>query len=173
MSLLSGLRAVATDPTYGIPLVVAFVVAVGLSYWAWQRTARLPAFGPGTVPEIWRLQLDALVYSNLLRERYSAAVDGLGRVLSVEVARRFRLRMSDPAALDDPEANRFLAPPMTLRTLARDLERAYTSAAWAEQPGWLADHWPWLRRRQRRRAGRDFAIVTQRVMSALTAFEAA
>ena len=171
MSLLSSLVAVATDPTYGIPLIVTIALTVGISYWAWRRTARLPEFLPGTVPETWRLQLDALVYANLRQERYSAAIDGLGRVLSVEVRQRFNVRLTDPAELDDAEANRHLAPPTTLRTLVRDLQQAYTTAAWAEQPGWLAAHWAWIQRRQQRRAAREFAVVSQRVISALDAFE--
>jgi hypothetical protein len=172
MSLVSGLLAIVTDPTYGIPLIGAMALTVAVSYWSWRRTARLPDFGRQGAPETWRLQLDALVYANLSQGRYSAAIDGLGRVLSVEVRERFRVQLGDPNGLDDPEANRLLAPPTTLRSLVNDLNRAYTSAAWAEQPGWLADRWGWLKRRQRRRAARDFAVVTYRVISALAAFEA-
>jgi len=173
MSLLGSLTAIAADPSYGIPLIATIALTAGIGYWSWRRTARLPEFGPGTVPETWRLQLDALVYANLQQGRYSAAIDGLGRVLSLTVREKFHVQLSDANAIDDPEANRLLAPPTTLRTLVRDLNRAYTSAAWAEQPSWLAARWPWLRRRQQRRASRDFAVVTHRVLNALSSLEAA
>jgi len=173
VSLVAALLALFTDPSYGLPLVATLVLAIVLGWWALRRSAPLPSLAPEIGPESWRFQLDALVYSDLKRGRYAAAVDGLGRCLSVTLRDRYRIRLSEPTELDDPEANRHLAPPMSLRTLVKDLNRAYTSATWAEQSNWIADRWGWLRRRQQRRAARDFAILTHRMTRALDALEAA
>ena len=171
MSVGTALLAVLTDPTYGIPLVVALALTAGVGWWSWTRTSASPTMTPGPGPEVWRLQLDALVYANLSQGRYSAAVDGLGRCLSVAVRDRFNVHMNEPSEFNDPELNRVLPGPLTLEGLVRDLNRAYTSAAWAEESSWLAIRWRWLKRRQQRRAARDFAILTDRVTKALTAFE--
>ncbi len=173
MDLLSAFYALFTDPTYGVPMTVAVALTVFLGWWSWRRVAPLPSLSLEAAPESWRLQLDALVYSNLSRGRYTSAVDGLGRCLNYAVREHFKIQLSEQARLDDPEANRLLAPPITLRSLVRDLNRAYTSATWAEQPSWLADRVAWVKRRQQRRAARDFAVLTHRVTLALTAFEGA
>lgn len=171
MSVISAFYALFTDPTYGIPMSVTIALTAFVSWWAWRRASPLPSLSPEMAPESWKLQLDALVYANLTRGRYTAAVDGLGRCLSLAVRERFKIQLSESGNLDDPEANRLLAPPITLRSLVRDLNRAYTSATWAEQPSWLADRVVWVRRRQQRRAARDFAVLTHRVTLALSAFE--
>ncbi len=171
MDLPPALRAIFTDPSYEIPLVIAVVLAIVIGWWTLRRTAPLPTFGTTSAPETWRLQLDALVYANLSEGRYSAAVDALGRCLAVTVRDRFQVHLSEPSELDDPEANRLLPPPMTLRTLVREINRAYTAAAWAEQTGWLARRWSWLRSRQERKAARNFAALSTRVVRALGALE--
>ena len=171
MSLESELVGALTDPTYGIPFVVALGLSVAVGWWSRYRSSPLPAITPGSAPEVWRLQLDALVYSNLTQGRYSAAVDGLGRCLAVAVRDRYKVRMSEPTELDDPEANLALPRPLTLRGLVQELNRAYSAAAWAEDPGWLATRLPWERKRQQRRAARAFAVLTAHVTTALNAFE--
>jgi len=172
MDPLTALRAVFTDPTYGIPLVIAVALTFLVGVWSLRRTAALPPLAAASAPETWRLQLDALVYSNLAEGRYSAAIDALGRCLAVCVRDRFRVPIGDPAALDDPDANRLLPPPMTLRGLVKEINRAYAAASWAEQSSWLAERWDWLRRRQQRRAARDFAQVSVQVVRALDALGA-
>ncbi len=172
MGLGNTVLAFFTDPTYGIPLTVSIVLLLGVGWWALRRSAPLPTLRLGAAPETWRLQLDALVYANLRQGRYTAAVDALGRCLAVAVRDRFQKSLGDPGVLDDPDANGVFPPPMTLRSLVRDLERAQVRAAWAEQPSWFAQQSEWLRRREERRAARDFAAVSTRVVLALDLLEA-
>jgi hypothetical protein len=168
----TALVGVFTDPTYGIPLTIAIGLTVGVGWWARVRAAPLPSMDPNPPPAVWRLQLDALVYANLSEGRYSAAVDGLGRCLAVAIRDRFRVPLAEVRGMDTEPVDRVLPRQLTLQGLFKDLNRAYTSAAWAEQPGWLAARWGWLSRRQQRRAARDFAVLTKGVTSALDAFEA-
>ncbi len=171
MTFESALLGVFTDPTYGIPLAVAIALTIAVAWWSHLRTSALPGMTPGTAPEVWRLQLDALVYSNLSQGRYSAAVDGLGRCLAVAIRDRFHVQINRANDVDSPEINRALPRQLPLQVLIRDLNRAYTSATWAEQPGWLALQWGWLNRRQQRRAARDFAVLTKGVTTALRTLE--
>jgi hypothetical protein len=172
LNLGSGVIALFTDPTYGIPLVVALGLAVAVGWWSRARTAALPSMTPGSAPEIWRMQLDALAYFNLQEGRYLAAVDGLGRRLGVVVRDRFHVQIAHPSELDASSVDELLPHPLTLRGLVQDLRRAYNSAAWAEEPGWLTARWPWLKRRQERRARKDFTLLTTRISAALSALEA-
>jgi hypothetical protein len=173
MSIGTALLAVLTDPTYGIPLVVAIALTAGVGWWSLQRMSSPPTMRPPPGPEVWRMQLDALVYASLSQGRYSAAVDGLGRCLAVAVRNRFHVNITRPEEFNDPELIRVLPGPLTIEVLVRDLNRAYTSATWAEESSWLARRWRWLQRRQQRRAARDFAVLTHAVTTALTAFEVA
>lgn len=172
MGLGNSVLAFFTDPSYGIPLTISVVLLVGIGWWSLRRSAPLPTLKLGAAPESWRLQLDALVYANLRQGRYSAAVDALGRCLAVAVRDRFQKSLGDPGVLDDPDANSVFPAPMTLRTLVRDLERAHVRAAWAEQPSWFARQSGWLRRREERKAARDFALISTRVVLALDLLEA-
>jgi len=171
MDIESALRAIFTDPTYGIPLAAAIALTVLVGLWSYRRTTPLPALALTAPPESWRLQLDALVYANLRQGRYSAAVDALKRCLAVAVRDRFRVQLSDAGAMDEPEVNRFFPPPTTLGSLVKEIDRAYAAAAWAEQKSWLARQWPWLARRQQRRAARNFARLSTRVVHILGVLE--
>jgi hypothetical protein len=165
------LRALFTDPTYGIPLLVAVALAALVGWWSLKRTAPLPPLALTAPSEAWRLQLDALVYSNLREGRYSAAVDALGRCLAVTVRERFRIPVGEASSADTSEVDRLLPPPTTLRSLFKEINDAYAAAAWAEQKSWWAQRWPWLARRQQRRAVRSFARLSTRVVHLLGVLE--
>jgi hypothetical protein len=172
MSLESALLGIFTDPTYGIPLTIAVALTAFAGWWSRLRTVPLPSATLSPPPEVWRHQLDALVYSNLSQGRYSSAVDGLGRCLAVAVRNRFHVQINRGSDGGSSEVDRVLPRQLPLQVLIRDLNRAYTSASWAEQPGWLALRWTWLNRRQQRRAARDFTVLTKHVTTALGAIEA-
>jgi hypothetical protein len=167
----SAVLALLTDPTFGIPLVVAAGLTAGMAWWAAHRTSGAPTTGAGLPPELWRIQMDSRAYYTLQEGQYLVAVDGLGRRLGEVVKERYHIEIGQKQQLDQPGVDRILPAPLTLRSLVHDLSRAYYSAFWAEQPGWLAARWPWLRRRSRRRAARDFRRVTAELAQALPALE--
>jgi hypothetical protein len=161
------------DPTYGIPLLIAIGGTAGVSWWSQRRSAELPPLLPGSAPEFWRIRIDSRAYFTLQQGRYLVAVDGLGRRLGELARDKFHIRIGRKIELERSSADPVLPRPLTLRGIVDDLSRAYFSAFTAEEPGWLALRWPWLRRRQQRRAARDFAIVTAELAIALPALEAA
>jgi|SRR5580658_5353584 hypothetical protein len=174
MSGLEGaLIAFLSDPTYGIPLLIAAVLTLAVSWWSLSRTATPPPLLPGVAPEFWRIQMDSRAYYTLERGEYLVAVDALGRRLGGVVDQKFHIKIGHRADLDAPSVDRVLPSPLTLRSLVSDLSRAYYSAYWAEEPGWLSGRWPWLHRRVQRRAARDFRRVTDEIARALPALEAA
>ncbi|MGI0128574.1 MAG: hypothetical protein ACREEC_00195, partial [Thermoplasmata archaeon] len=82
------------------------------------------------------------------------------------------LRIDISTDLHSAAVDHVLPRPLTLRGLVADLTRAYYSAFWAEEPGWLAQRWSWLHHRDERRAARDFVRVTHALSLALPALEA-
>jgi hypothetical protein len=160
VNLSAALFALVTDPTYGIPLLIAVGLTVSVAWWSRLRTAEIPPMSPTHAPEFWRIQLDSRAYFTLQRGQYLVAVDGLGRRLATVVREKFHLQIGNRSELDSPQVDRLLPRPLTLRALVEDLTKAYFSAFWAEDPGWVARRWEWWHRRQQRRAARDFARVT-------------
>jgi len=173
VSFTSGIVGFLTDPTFGIPFLLVGVITAGLAWWVLIRTAPLPDLGPTPPPEYWRIQPDSRAFVTLQRGQYLVAVDGLGRRLGTVVRERFHVRIAQKPELDSPAVDRLLPSPLTLRSLVRDLSRAYYSAFRAEQPGWVAQRWPWLQRRNTRRASRDFRRITDLLSLALPALEGA
>jgi hypothetical protein len=169
----TALAALLSDPSFGIPLLLAVALTAALAWWSWVRTAEPPPMLPGAAPEYWRIQVDSRAYFTLGRGEYLVAVDALGRQLGSVVMDKFHVKIGRRAELDAPAVDRALPAPMTLRALVGELSRAYYSAFWAEQPGWLAARWPWLQRRNQRRAARDFRRITDALSRAMPALEAA
>jgi len=167
----AALVAFLSDPTYGIPLLIAALLTLALAWWALSRTDVPPPLLPGVAPEFWRIQIDSRAYYTLDRGEYLVAVDALGRRLGAVVDEKFHLKIGRKADRDAPYVDAALPSPLTLRDLIGDLSRAYYSAYWAEQPGWLAARWPWLHRRAQRRAAREFRRVTDEIARALPALE--
>jgi hypothetical protein len=172
VDVTSALASLVTDPSYGIPLVIAAALTATLAWWSLWRTAELPPMAASPAPEFWRIQMDSRAYYTLGRGEYLVAVDALGRRLGTVVSDKFHVKIGRKADLDAPAVDHALPAPLTLRSLVADLSRAYYAAFWAEQPGWLASRWPWLHRRNRRRAAREFRHVTDELARALPALEA-
>jgi hypothetical protein len=172
VDVIGAVAAVLSDPSYGIPLLVAVAWVVVLGWWARARSSAPPSMVPRGAPEYWRIQPDSRAFFTLERGEYLVAVDALGRRLGSLVNEKYHLLIGQRADLDAPAVDRVLPAPLTLRGLVRDLGRAYTSAFWAEQPGWLAMRWTWLRRRHQRRAARDFRRVTDELAQAIPLLEA-
>ncbi|MGA8543324.1 MAG: hypothetical protein WB947_07315 [Thermoplasmata archaeon] len=171
MNVESSVLALLTDPSYGIPLVVAVGLTGAMAWWSQLRTANPPKMAPSLPPELWRIQIDSRAFFTLQEGKYLVAVDGLGRRLGTVVNNRFHVQIGQKRDLDAPAVDHALPAPLTLRGLVADLSRAYYSAFWAEQPGWLAGRWAWLRRRNQRRAARDFRRITAELAQALPALE--
>ena len=172
VSLEGAMVAFLTDTTFGIPLLITAVLTAVFIWWSLGRTAAPPPMLPGAAPEFWRIQTDSRAYFTLDRGEYLVAVDALGRRLGSVVSERYHLLIGRKGDLESPTVDRVLPTPMTLKGLVNDLSRAYYSAYWSEEPGWLATRWTWLQRRNRRRAARDFGRVTDELLLAIPALEA-
>jgi hypothetical protein len=145
------------EPSYDVPLALAVVLVVGLVWWSLVRTDPLPVTSPKRDPGWWARRRLPYAYLALEEGRYFATLYGLWQRLATVVMRRFYIGLDQKNAFDNPGVTKVLRPPLTLRLVMEDLTRAYYSAFWADEPSWAARHWSWLRRRQQRRAARDFA----------------
>jgi hypothetical protein len=173
VDFFGGAAALLSDPSYGVPLVLAAALSAALAWWSLVRTSDPPTLSTSAAPEYWRIQIDSRAYVTLERGEYLVAVDALGRRLGSIVSEKFHLKIGRKDDLDAPAVDRVLPAPITLRGLVADLSRAYYSAFWAEEPGWLASRWPWWHRHEQRRAARDFRRVTDALARAIPALEAA
>jgi hypothetical protein len=172
MSAEGGLQAFFTDPTYDVPLVIAAALIVGLSWWSLVRTKPLGSatLRPGSDGLAqWSAPL---AFASLQQGHYFPTLYGLWQRLATTVLDRFGVRIESGHVPDSPVLYRVLPDPLTLRRVVRDVTRAYYSAFWAERPSWLALQWPWLKRRQQRRAAADFARAVADLARALKALEA-
>ncbi|MGI0070971.1 MAG: hypothetical protein ACRECT_02710 [Thermoplasmata archaeon] len=171
VDLLGGIAAIFTDPTFGIPLVLAVALTAGALRWAQVRSRPAPELRPGSAPEFWRIQIDSRAYVRLREGKYLVAVDGLGRRLGTLLKSKYAVAILEPGQLNSAAANRVLPHPMTLKSIVRHLTRAYSSAFFAEEPGWLVRQSNWWQRRVERRAARDFALVVDDLSRAIPALE--
>jgi hypothetical protein len=171
VNLGGALVALLSDPTYGIPLVLAVGITAGVSWWAQWRTGSPPSTAATPAPEFWRIQIDSRAYFTLREGRYLVAVDGLGRRLGSVLNEKFHVKLGRDKNLSAPAVDAALPSSLTLRSIIGHLNRAYGTAYWAEHPGWLAERWPWLQRQNRRRAARNFALVVDDLAEAIPALE--
>jgi len=160
-----------SDPTYSIPLVLGVVLAGGVGYWSFRRTAAPPPMVPRAGHEWWNRRPETVAYVALSQGRYFLALSALWLRLSTVVQDRLGVELDDPHALDRASLSTELPEPLTLKRLVRDMARAYQVAYLAERPSWLEERSAWLRRRQERRAAREFARAVNELALALPVLE--
>ncbi|MGI0156147.1 MAG: hypothetical protein ACREDE_08495, partial [Thermoplasmata archaeon] len=76
MNIGGALVALVADASYGLPLLIALGITVGVAWWSRRRTSELPLLLPTEAPEYWRIQIDSRAYFTLQQGRYLVAVDG-------------------------------------------------------------------------------------------------
>jgi hypothetical protein len=168
----SAVIAFLSDPTYDIPLVLAVVLGALLGWWARARSATLPEMTPRFGHDWWNKRPDTVAFVALSQGRYFLTLSGLWLRFSTVVREHLNIRVEVSHELDRASMSAELPEPLTLRRVARNLARAYHSAYLAERPSWLELRWPWLGRRQQRRAARDFARAVADLEVALPVLEA-
>ena len=171
MEVVAALSAFLADPGYAIPLALAVGAALVATVWGYLRRVALAPPPPALGRVWWDRRSLTLAYLSLQQGRYFLALYILWGRLATIAWQRFHVRI-DLARSPDPAAvSRLLSSALTLPRLVEDLTQAYHSAFWAEHPSWLEQQWSWLRRRQQRRAARDFAIAIRDLAEALPALE--
>jgi hypothetical protein len=163
---------VLTDPTYGLPLVVAIVGAGVVSWWALRRRFLPPPLTPYAARRAWMQRPDTATYQGGLQGLYRPAVELLGRRLAEVLFARFQLQLDDRHALRTDLRIPDLPTPGGLNGLVDDLFRAFRSAEVAESPN-VGNSWGWLRRYRRSIAARDFERITGELAAALPVLEGA
>ena len=171
MGVLSAFSTFLADPGYALPLTLAAGAAIVATWWGYLRRSA-PSPPAPTLGRVWwdRRSL-TLAYLSLQQGRYFLALYILWGRLATIVWKRFQVRIDLARSPDPAGVSRLLSSTLTLRRLVEELTEAYHSTFWAEHPSWLEQQWPWLRRRQQRRAARDFAIAVKDLAQALPALE--
>jgi len=172
VTAVTAFLAFLTDPSFDLPLVLAVVLAVMVGWWVRARTAPLPSMVARPGHEWWNKRPDTVAYVALEQGRYFLALSALWLRLATVVHEHLHVGIDSRHDLDRASMETELPPPLTLRRVVRSLSRAYGSAYRAELPSWLELRWPWLQRRAKRRAERDFDRAVHDVAEALPVLEA-
>jgi hypothetical protein len=163
---------VLTDPTYGLPLVVAGAAAMAVTAWVLQRRFLPPPLTPYATRRAWMQRPDTAAYVGASQGRYLPTVELLGRRLAQVLYDRYQLRIDDPRGLRRHPELPSLPTVGTVSALVDELFRAFRAADLAEGLN-LGNSWAWLRHHRQLQAARAVARVAADVQAALPLLEAA
>lgn len=165
------MSGVLTDPSFGLPLVLASAVVVGLSAWAYLRLARPPSTVPRAASLSWSREPETIAHAALAQGRFFYPSYGLLTRLAALLWNRYGVRVERRGEVRRLSRALDLPGSVTLRVAVRDLLRAYGSALRAEEPGPFTRRWEWLARRRNRAARLRFEKAIAGLVEVFSALE--